>query len=303
MKSDILQKREALLNQCPLVLPSQENAPIHMTQWGETGPAVLMIHGGVQGGLGGGPANFAGQFPLAEEGWTLRLPDRPGFGKSVSRGPDDQLADALWVSEELGESSHLIGHSFGGAIALLAAAQRPQAVCSLILIEPALQPMLTTKPLLLLKSGVRAALQIVGEALMKSETPGEFGRAFAASLGTDGKQGPNPSLAALLEHPELAAPLGCAVLRARIASPDEMRRAADTVAKAGIPVAFVSGGYSTGQDAGCAAMASMMKAKQVVISAPNHFLQQASAGAFNEFANNFMREAEESPLGRKDANS
>jgi pimeloyl-ACP methyl ester carboxylesterase len=255
-----------------------------------------MIHGGVQGGLGGGPVNFAGQAPLAEKGWTLRLPDRPGFGKTVSRGPDDQLADALWVSEELGEGSHLIGHSFGGAIALFAAAQRPQAVRSLILIEPALQPMLTTKPLLLLKSGVRAALQIVGEALMKSETPGEFARAFAASLGTDGKQGPNPSVAALLEHPQRAEPLGCAVLRARIASPDEMRRAADTVATAGIPVAFVSGGYSTGQDAGCAAMASMMRAKQVVISAPNHFLQQGSAGAFNEFADNFMREAEKNRI-------
>ena len=255
-----------------------------------------MIHGGVQGGLGGGPVNFAGQAPLAEKGWTLRLPDRPGFGKTVSRGPDDQLADALWVSEELGEGSHLIGHSFGGAIALFAAAQRPQAVRSLILIEPALQPMLTTKPLLLLKSGVQAALQIVGEALMQSETPGEFARAFAASLGTDGTQGPNPLLAALLEHPESAEALGCAVLRARIASPDEMRRAADTVAKAGIPVAFVSGGYSTAQDAGCAAMASMMRAKQVVISAPNHFLQQASADAFNEFVDNFMRKAEKNRI-------
>ncbi len=296
MKSDVLQKREALLKQCPLVIPSQERGPIHVTQWGETGPAVLMIHGGVQGGLGGGPVNFAGQAPLAEKGWTLRLPDRPGFGKTASRGPDDQLADARGVSEELREGSHLIGHSFGGAIALLAAAQRPQAVRSLILIEPALQPMLTTKPLMLLKSGVRAALQIVGKALMNSETPAEFARAFATSLGTDGKQGPNPSVAALLEHPELAEPLGCAVLRARIASPDEMRRAADTVAEGGIPVAFVSGGYSIGQDAGCAAMASMMRAKQVVISAPNHFIQQASPGAFNEFADHFMREAEKNRI-------
>jgi pimeloyl-ACP methyl ester carboxylesterase len=292
MKSDVLQKRETLLKQCPLVISSEDRGPIHITQWGETGPTVLMIHGGVQGGLGGGPVNFAGQAPLAETGWTLRLPDRPGFGKTVSRGPDDQLADALWVSEELRKGSHLIGHSFGGAIALLAAARHPQAVRSLILIEPALQPMLTTKPLLLLKSGVRAALQIVGEALTKSETPAEFARAFAESLGTDGKGDPNPSLAALLEHPDRAETLGCAVLRARIAPPDEMRKAADTLAKARIPVVFVSGGYSTGQDAGCAAMADMMGAKHVVISAPNHFIQQASPDAFNEFADNFMREAE-----------
>jgi pimeloyl-ACP methyl ester carboxylesterase len=156
--------------------------------------------------------------------------------------------------------------------------------------------MLTTKPMLLLKSGVRAALQIVGEVLMNSETPAEFARAFAASLGSDGEEGPNPSVAALLKHPERAEALGCAVLRARIATPDEMRRAADTVAKAGIPVAFVSGGYSTGQDAGCAAMAGMMRAKQVVIPAPNHFIQQASPDAFNEFADNFMREAEKNRI-------
>jgi len=291
-KSDVLRKREALLKLCPSVIPSQDRGPIHIAQWGATGSTVLMIHGGVQGGLGGGPVNFSGQAPLAEQGWVLRLPDRPGFGKTVSRGPDDQLADALWVSEELGTSSHLIGHSFGGAIALLAAARRPEAVRSLILIEPALQPMLTTNPLLLLKSGVRAALQIVGEPLMRSDTPAEFARDFAASLGTDGKGGPNPSAAALLELPGRAETLGCAVLRARIASPDEMRKAADAVAKAGLPVAFVSGGYSPGQDAGCAAMADMMRAKHLVVSAPNHFIQQASPDAFNDFADTFMREAE-----------
>lgn len=196
------------------------------------------------------------------------------------------------MPKRLGEASHLIGHSFGGAIALLAAARRPRAVRSLILIEPALQPMLTTKPLLLLKSGVRAALQGMADAFNTSETPAEFARAFTAGLGTDGKHGPNPSQAALLEHPDRAEALGCAVLRARIASPDEMRKTADIVAKERIPVAFVSGGYNTGQDAGCAAMASMMGAKHVVVSAPNHFIQQVCPYEFNDFAENFMKGAQ-----------
>ncbi len=291
-KDAVIRKRQALLEQCPWQPTPGTSGSINITEWGQGGPAVLMIHGGVQGGLGGGPVDFAGQRPLAEKGWLLRLPDRPGFGESASRGPDDQLGDSLWVAEELGEASHLIGHSFGGAIALLAAARRPEAVRSLTLIEPALQPMLTTEPLLLLKSGVRAALQIVGEALMKAETPAGFAVAFAESLGTDGNGGPNPSAELLIKHPEKAETLGCAVLRAKIAMPEEMRKAADTVAKADIPVAFVSGGYSAGQDAGCAEMARMMGAKHVVIPSPNHFIQQTSPDAFNVFTDTFMREAE-----------
>jgi hypothetical protein len=54
--------------------------------------------------------------------------------------------------------------------------------------------------------------------------------------------------------------------------------------------------YSIGQDAGCAAMPSMTRARHYVITAPNHFLQQASADTFNEFADDFMREAEENRI-------
>ena len=56
------EKKELLLQQCTKnqtiteIIP--ETHPIHVTEWGNSGPTVLLIHGGVQGGLGGGPVNF-----------------------------------------------------------------------------------------------------------------------------------------------------------------------------------------------------------------------------------------------------
>jgi len=66
-----LEHRNALIAQCPPAparLPEPEAAklPIHATAWGVTGPEVLIIHGGVQGGLGGGPSTFAKQEALVQ---------------------------------------------------------------------------------------------------------------------------------------------------------------------------------------------------------------------------------------------
>src|SRR5262249_15362514 len=78
------------------------------------------------------------QQPLADR-FQLIVPDRPGHGRSPDPGrPDGAEADGLWVADLLEEGAHLVGHSFGGAVALAAAARRPPAVRSLTLIEPAM---------------------------------------------------------------------------------------------------------------------------------------------------------------------
>lgn len=63
--AELAKRREALIAQCPPVpVPSEADAaklPIHVTRWGTEGPRVVLIHGGVQGRLGGGPATFFGQ--------------------------------------------------------------------------------------------------------------------------------------------------------------------------------------------------------------------------------------------------
>jgi hypothetical protein len=83
-------KKAALLALCPPPLQLSEaeasKLPIHVTRWGNSGPRVLIIHGGEQtiNALGGGPKNFAKQEVLGQQGWRLELPDRPGFGESPS---------------------------------------------------------------------------------------------------------------------------------------------------------------------------------------------------------------------------
>jgi pimeloyl-ACP methyl ester carboxylesterase len=282
----------ALLAQCPIVPvpPNAKDLPVHVTEWGTQGPVIFFVHGGVQGGIGGGPANFIGQKPLAGKGWRLRLIDRPGFGESPSRGPDDMEADAILIAGLLNEPSHLLGHSFGGAEALLAAAHRPEAVRSLILVEPALQPMLTTDPESAADPASQAATAIILKHLLSGTTPADYAIGFLGSLGTSHEGGENVIAAQLKANREHATNLGCSLLRARMETPAGMRAAADAVAKAGIPVLVISGGYSEGQEATGRAIARLTKGRHVVVKAPSHFLQEDCPEAFNEAVDKFLRE-------------
>jgi len=182
----ITEKRSALLAQCPLPLAMSETEaarqPIHVDWIGDAGPRVIVIHGGVQGGIGGGPAAFARQRVLGDHGFYVGFAERPGFGRSLTRGVDDMERDAVWIADLLGEGAHLIGHSFGGAEALLAAGRRPEAVRSLILVEPALQALITTDAAS--DSEARIALEAMGKPMAQAETPADFARSFMRDLGT-----------------------------------------------------------------------------------------------------------------------
>src|SRR5665213_88823 len=295
----------ALTAQCPAVIrpPNAYALPIHITEWGMAGPTVLFVHGGVQwtiGGVpsGGGPSNFDKQKPLSERGWRLKLVDRPGFGQSPTRGPDDEEADAIWIARELGDSAHLIGHSFGGAEALLAAARRPRAVRSLILVEPALQPVLATEVRSFTDPTSKEAMQIVAKFFTTARTPGELARFFSVSLGRGVDGGENIAVAALDAHPETAAALGCAVLQANIAAPWVMRDAAEAVARAHIPVLVISGGYNSGQDKTGEVIARLTHGRHVIVRSPNHFIQQSNPADFNKVAADFMRAADKGRTAR-----
>lgn len=98
-----------------------------------SGPPVVLVHGSIVGVR----RSWRKQLALGEQ-WALCLPNRPGFGNSPGLERGDFDAEAPLIAELLGESSHLVGHSYGAVIALLAAARRPEAIRSLIVSEPGL---------------------------------------------------------------------------------------------------------------------------------------------------------------------
>jgi pimeloyl-ACP methyl ester carboxylesterase len=105
-------------------------AGLNITVWGEGEPAVL-----VHGSFGWGEETWQAQRPLADS-YRLLLVDRRGFGATPADGRPDFERDAGDIAALLDEPSHLVGHSYGGVVSLLAAARRPDAIRSLAVIEP-----------------------------------------------------------------------------------------------------------------------------------------------------------------------
>ena len=108
----------------------QTASGVHVTVWGEGEPAVL-----VHGSFGWGEETWSEQRPLADD-YRLLLIDRRGFGASPANGRVDFERDAEDVADLLDGGAHVVAHSYGGVVSLLAAARRPEAVRSLTLIEP-----------------------------------------------------------------------------------------------------------------------------------------------------------------------
>lgn len=97
------------------------------------GQACLFVHAG----LGTG-AMWRGVWDELPGGLALAATDLPGHGRTPhepGRSLQAQaVADALEAMD--GAAHHLIGHSFGGTVALRLAVERPDLVRSLSLIEP-----------------------------------------------------------------------------------------------------------------------------------------------------------------------
>ena len=301
MMAALAQRRDALLAQCPPPPAPMSDAdkaanPLNVIEVGAEGPAVLVVHGGIQGGLGGGPATFDRQRVLADKGWRLRFLERPGFGASASRGADDMEADAEVIADLLGDGAHLVGHSWGGAEALLAAARRPQAVLSLTLIEPSLFPIVMSDPALRADPEMQAVGGRLAQLMMQSDTPGAYAINFARTvLGPEGDEEAQAKVAGLEADPAAAASVGCALLHGKMASPQAMRAAADAVAAAHVPTLVISGGWSPFFDKIGPVAARFTGGTFEVVQAANHMVQHDAAERFNAVLDRFMREASERP--------
>lgn len=296
---DLASHRAALIAQCPPVLhmsvEQREKLPIHVTRWGSTGPRVLIIHGGEQilNAIGGGPKNWSEQKALGEQGWQLLLPDRPGFGDSPTRGPDDQQADAVWIAQMLGDGANLWGHSFGGAEALLAAAKHPEAVKSLILVEPDLWPMAEVSTELNHYPPIEAELTARRHMLMEASSPADYATRFLESF-QPAKSGFKVTVMRTIVSwiPGLSSRIGCGALTAHEATGEEFLKAADAVVKARVPVLVITGGWSPPRDALGELAAHILHGRHVIVPSTNHIVMAANPTVFNALVSKFMRDAD-----------
>lgn len=101
------------------------------------GPAVLLIHGSGPGVTA--YANWRLTMPELARRFRVIAPDMVGFGET-ERPPgcrydmDNWVAHALGLLDALGlEQAHVVGNSFGGALALALAIRAPQRVGRLVL--------------------------------------------------------------------------------------------------------------------------------------------------------------------------
>lgn len=216
---------------------------------------VVLVHGSV----GNGPATWSAVQPLAER-WELIVPNRGGYPPNppLERIDFERQADELAPLLEGG--AHLVGHSYGGVIALLMAVRHPASVRSLTVSEP---------PAFAIARGNADADRVVAalDAFFTDapEDHAEFLRGFLARVGSD-VQLPEPL------PPDLEQ--GARALRAE-RPPWEAQIPLDELAAAPFPKLVVSGAHHPAFDAVCDVLEERLGAERAVLPAAGHSLPRA----------------------------
>jgi pimeloyl-ACP methyl ester carboxylesterase len=96
-------------------------------------PVVLLIHG-----LTDSVESFAGMVEELTPDYTVITYDRRGWGRSRDDVPATSLADHAQDALDTlaGRRATIVGHSYGGVVAMMAAVLRPDLVASLAIFEP-----------------------------------------------------------------------------------------------------------------------------------------------------------------------
>lgn len=217
---------------------------------------LLLVHGSVSGG---GPT-WSAQRRLADR-FELVVLERPGFPPGPPVDRVDFERDAAWIATDVVRpGDHVVGHSYGGVIALLATARRPADVASLTLIEP---------PATSVASGHAAvdAFAREGAAWWRdgpTDDPEAFLRGFLRFVGS-AFDPPQPLPPALEQGARMLV-----VER----GPWEAEIPLDDLAAAGIPALVVSGAHHPAFDAICDALEARLAAERLALPGFGHSPQK-----------------------------
>lgn len=245
--------------------------------WGD-GPLVVLVHGAMTTGA----ATWKRQRPL-EERWQLVVPSRRGFLPNPPAEESDYDVDAEDIALLLGDGAHLVGHSFGGLVALLAAARRPRAVRSLCLFEPATQALMRGD------DEVEAGIAEHERRRARFTDPRDFLVDFLGALGAAGAAVPDPLPEEMRQHARL-------LLVERV--PYDAQIPVETIASLTCPKLVVSGGHDSSQERVCDVTAQALGAERGQLAGAGHMIPRAPG--CNELLEQFWAEASVRDLATKE---
>jgi pimeloyl-ACP methyl ester carboxylesterase len=216
---------------------------------------LVFVHGSVLGARG----TWGAQKALADD-FELLFVERPGFPPNPPVDDVDFELDAGLVASLLEPGDHLVGHSYGGVISLLAAAARPGQLSSLTVIEP---------PATRAAAGRPAVDEFAerGEEIYASgatHDPETFLRRFLAAVGS-AFDPPSPLT------PELEQ--GARALMVE-RGPWEADIPLDTLATASFPKLVVSGNHHPAFDGICDVLERELPAERLVLEGYGHTVQR-----------------------------
>ena len=230
------------------------------------GPRILFVHGSVVNG----EATWAAQRPLADR-FELVIPNRRGFPPGPDVDRVDFEEEASWLEQFVEHDTHLVGHSYGGVIALFAAVLYADRIRSLTVIEP---------PAFGIARGNPDADAFIADGVELWEhgprDPAEFLSRFLRFVGS--AVPPGAFSPALLQ--------GARTLMVE-RYPWTAEPPLDALAATQFPKLVVSGGHSAAFDAVCDVLVAHLGAERAVLLGAGHSVQRLGE-PFNELLATFV---------------
>jgi pimeloyl-ACP methyl ester carboxylesterase len=230
-----------------------------------SGPRLVLLHGSVAPGW----MCWYAQKPLAER-FTLVVPVRSGYPPNPPLDRIDFVAQSHELRQVLREGDHLVGHSYGGVVSLLAATEAPLA--SLTVIEPPAFAVAAEHP----------AVREFVDAMTRAPTePRAYLEYFLPLVG---------SAIRLPDHlpPELEASA-----RATLAErwPNEAQIPLDELAATAFPKLVISGAHHPAFDAVCDVLEQRLGAERAVLPGAGHSIPRAPGylGRLEKFIDDSVR--------------
>jgi pimeloyl-ACP methyl ester carboxylesterase len=240
-------------------------------------PRIVFVHGSVMGGR----PTWSGQRELGDR-FRLEIIERPGFPPNPPVDYVDFDDHAALVAEVVGDGAHLVGHSYGGVITMLAAAAVPDAIHSLTVIEPPAMDVARGDPVVdeFIQGGID------WWQTGPTDDPEAFLRGFLTYVGSE--YVPPSPLPPQLEQ-------GARTLIVE-RSPWEAEIDLDRLAAATFPTLVVTGAHLAAFDAVCDVLVERLGAERLVLPGYGHTAQRHPD--FNAALAEFVLRADEARATR-----